>query len=97
VAVEAVRGYPDGTFRPDALLTRAELSTILWRVNNCPDGARPHEFDDVFVRSFYGGAVHWMADTGISTGTAPDRFDPDAPVTRGELATFLFRMPQGPN
>ncbi|MDH3249489.1 MAG: S-layer homology domain-containing protein [Acidimicrobiia bacterium] len=95
VGIEAVRGYPDETFRPDAPLTRGELSTMLWRVNDCPDGTRPHDFTDVFARSFYGGAVHWMVDQQIATGTAPDRFDPDAPVTRGELATFLFRMPQG--
>lgn len=95
VSIEAVRGYPDGTFRPEAPLTRGELSTVLWRVNDCPEGIRPHDFKDVFGRSYYGGAVHWMVDKGIATGTASDRFDPDAPVTRGELATFLFRLPQG--
>jgi hypothetical protein len=95
VAIEAVRGYPDGTFRPDEPLTRAELSTVLWRVNDCPDGAHAEDFTDVFVRSFYGGAVEWMAGTEITSGTGGGLFSPDATVTRGELAAFLFRMPQG--
>ena len=29
-----VEGYEDGTFRPDRSLTRAELSAIVWRINN---------------------------------------------------------------
>jgi hypothetical protein len=95
VAIEAVRGYPDGSFRPDAPLTRAELATVLWRVSDCPDGGRGPGFTDVFARSFYGGAVEWMAGTGITSGTDQGLFSPDAQVTRGELATFLFRMPQG--
>ena len=68
---------------------------MLWRAYDCPDGSRPLDFTDVSTRSFYGGTVHWMADAGIATGTQPGRFEPDAPVTRGEFATFLFRMPQG--
>jgi hypothetical protein len=95
VGIEAIRGYPDATFRPDAPLTRAELATVLWRVNDCPDAARSQDYPDVFVRSYYGGAVEWMAGAQITSGTGDGRFGPEAPVTRGELATFLFRMPQG--
>ncbi|HEY5652701.1 MAG TPA: S-layer homology domain-containing protein, partial [Acidimicrobiia bacterium] len=95
VGIEAMRGYPDGTFRPDAPLTRAELSTVLWRLNDCPDGVRAQPFADVFDRSFYGAAVEWMTAEAITSGTGAGLYSPDATVTRGELATFLFRMPQG--
>jgi hypothetical protein len=49
----------------------------------------------VFDRSFYGAAVEWMTAEAITSGTGAGLYSPDATVTRGELATFLFRMPQG--
>ena len=48
-------------------------------------------FDDVDPDKFYAASVAWMADNGITTGTTPTTFEPDRPVTRGEVATFLYR------
>ena len=95
VATETVRGYPDGSFRPEAEISRAELATLVWRLHDCGDVDQLALFSDVPVRSFYGGAVAWMVDSGVTTGTAEGAFGADQAVSRGELATFLFRMPTG--
>lgn len=49
-------------------------------------------FGDVADSRFYTEAVQWMADEGITNGTAAGCFSPDAPATRGEVAVFLHRV-----
>ena len=49
-------------------------------------------FGDVPVGQFYTEAVQWMVDQGITTGTSPGCFEPSAPATRGQVATFLHRF-----
>ncbi|MEQ8841133.1 MAG: S-layer homology domain-containing protein [Acidimicrobiales bacterium] len=53
-------------------------------------------FDDVPPAKYYTTAVGWLAHKGITTGTAPRRFSPFDPVTRGQMATFLWRFRQSP-
>ena len=53
-------------------------------------------FGDVDADRFYAPAVQWMADEGITRGTAPGCFSPERTVTRGEVATFLHRMSDEP-
>lgn len=50
-----------------------------------------HVFDDVPDAAFYADAVEWAADKNITQGTTPTTFDPEAPVTRGQMVTFLKR------
>ena len=52
----------------------------------------PGQFRDVDPGAYYAEGVAWLADTGATTGTSPTTFSPDAPVTRGQLATFLWRL-----
>lgn len=49
-------------------------------------------FGDVPADAYYTEPVQWMSDTGITLGTAPGCFDPDAPATRAEVAVFIHRM-----
>ena len=95
VATETVRGYPDGTFRPYAEITRAEFATMAWRIYDCQTATAVSTFPDVEFRSFYGDAVDWMVEIGVTTGTGDGEFGSGSPVTRGELATFLSRLPLG--
>ena len=48
-------------------------------------------FTDVPDGAWYADAVRWAASNGIAQGVGTDRFDPDAPVTRQDLAVFLTR------
>jgi hypothetical protein len=50
------------------------------------------EFFDVPIGVFYTDAVTWLASEGITAGTSPTTFSPDDPVTRAQMATFLWRL-----
>lgn len=78
---------------PDRAVTRAEMATFLVRALKLPKKGGIDPFVDV-SRSRHTGAIATIAAAGISKGCNPpknDRFCPDDPVTRGEMATFLVR------
>ena len=49
-------------------------------------------FDDVPSDSWYSNSVKYCVENGLMNGVGEDRFEPDRPVTRAELATVLFRI-----
>ena len=49
-------------------------------------------FGDVASGRFYTAPVQWMVDNDITTGTSPTCFSPEDPVTRGQVAAFMWRM-----
>ena len=59
-----------------------------------PTGKNP--FIDVPAGSYYEDAVIWAVDKGITTGTGNGRFSPDAPCTRAQIVTFLWRAAGSP-
>ena len=77
------------TYSPDDELTRGQLAALLHRLAGEP-AAAGHPFGDVFA-SWQQTPVAWMVAEGITTGTGPSTFAPDATVTRGQLATFFYR------
>lgn len=89
------RGYMRGTasdlFSPDASLTRGQLVTILYRVSGSPAVSAACPFTDVPQGSYYRDAIVWAYENGIANGTARDRFDPEAFVTREQAVTFFAR------
>ena len=54
-------------------------------------------FEDVPAGAYYSAAVQWMVDNGITTGTSATTFSPDAVVSRGQAAAFLWRMEGRPS
>ena len=83
-------GYPDGTFRPDAPITRAEFATMAVRFFRDNHIAIPR-FTDV--------AGHWAeqyiylaAEKGLIVGYPDNTFRPDAPITRAEAMTIINRL-----
>ncbi|MDW3217932.1 MAG: SpoIID/LytB domain-containing protein [Acidimicrobiales bacterium] len=85
-------GTSDAAFSPHAIVTRAEAATFLWRLAGEPASDEPHDFVDVADNRFYTEAVRWMVEHGITTGTSSTTFEPDKVLTRGEIATFLWRL-----
>lgn len=77
-------------FAPDASITRGDFAVMLWRYADEPDAVTPHPFRDV-TRGYQQEAISWMSENLITTGTSATTFSPDAPVSRAEAATFLFR------
>lgn len=104
---EAVRwavknGIASGTdakhFSPDAACTRGQAVTFLWRAAGCPAPAlAENPFADVKPTDYCYDAVLWAVQTGVAKGTSASTFSPDAPCTRGQIVTFLYRAAGSPS
>ena len=84
----------DGThFGPDSACTRGHVVTFLWRAAGCPEPKSAETpFTDLKDGSFYGKAVAWAVEEGITNGTSGTTFSPDDTCTRGQIVTFLWRF-----
>ncbi len=86
-------GTGDGLFEPNASLTRAQLAMVLYRLAGTPDvAATENPFADVRDGQWYRDAVVWAADAGVVFGVTETTFEPNAPVTREQTATMLYRF-----
>lgn len=89
---------PD-TFSPDRACTRSEVVTLLWRalgLEGTAGASAENPFRDVPSSAFYHDAVLWAAANGITTGSTPATFSPNAVCTRSEVVTFLWRADDSP-
>ena len=97
VAWAVENGITNGTgnsrFSPDDTCTRAQGVTFLWRAAGRPAGTAVG-FSDVPAGSYYAEAVAWAVENAITNGTGNGRFSPDAPCTRAQIVTFLYRAEQ---
>ena len=91
-----VVGYSDGTVRPNANISRAEVATIFFRLlkEDVRDGNLTAEntFTDVTDGQWHNKAISTMAKLGVVKGRNAEAFDPDAPITRAEFATICARF-----
>ena len=88
---EITGGVGGGLFAPDLTCTRAQIVTLLWRAAGSPEPQSTASFTDVAPDAYYAKAVSWAVEKGITTGTGGGKFSPDAPCTRAQAVTFLFR------
>ena len=80
-------------FEPGKPCTRAHVVTFLWRAAGCPaPGSTKTGFRDLKSGAFYEKAVAWAVENGITNGVSKTKFDPDAPCTRAQIVTFLWRF-----
>lgn len=79
------------TFSPNVAADRAMLVTVLHRQAGEPEPAASSGFTDVKEGSYYETAVNWAAETALTTGVGGGRFAPYDPVTREQVAVFLWR------
>ena len=84
-------GTSDTTFSPDAVCTRAQIVTFLWKSESSPAAGSRNPFTDVAADTYYTDAVLWAAKEDITKGTGSTTFDPDADCTRAQVVTFLWR------
>ena len=86
------KGVSPTAFGPDRGCTRGQVVTFLWRAEGQPEpAAADNPFTDVKEGQYYYKAVLWAVEQGITKGTGPDKFSPDATCTRGQIVTFLYR------
>ena len=87
-----IQGYPDGTFRPEKPITRAEIAAILTRIIGLnPQTAPNPNFSDVQANHWAFGYVAAVVNAGIMQGYPDHTFRPDQSITRAELATVMVR------
>ena len=84
-------GTGEGKFSPNAICTRAQSVTFLYRASGSPAVSGSAEFSDVSTTAFYADAVAWAAKKGITTGIGGGLFGSDNDCTRGQIVTFLWR------
>lgn len=87
-------GTGNNEFSPDDAVTRAQFVTFLWRAVDEPTVNAAFPFSDV-QQTWQIPGVRWAADAAITTGTTATTFAPDATVTRGQAAAFLYRFASG--
>jgi hypothetical protein len=95
---EITGGYPDGTFRGGAPVTRQAMSAFMYRLAADPGYEPPGSasFSDVSTSHPFFDEVEWMADTEITTGYADGTFRPGATVSRQAMSAFMYRLIRGP-
>ena len=90
-------GLTANTFGPNASCTRAQAVTFLWKAAGSPaPKSTAHSFSDVKAGSWYETAVLWAVENGITSGTSASTFSPDAPCTRAQIVTFLWKAQSAP-
>ena len=85
-----IMGTSDTTFSPNNNLTRANLVTILWRMEGSPKSQEGQKFSDVKSQEYYYDAVNWAGSKGIVNGYEDGKFRPNNNITREQLATILM-------
>ena len=90
-------GTTDTTFSPKDDCTRAHMVTFLWRAAGSPEpNITENPFTDVSEGSCYYKAILWAVEHGITKGTSKSTFSPNAPCTRAQIVTFLWRYAGAP-
>jgi len=94
VAERIVAGYADGTYRPDAPVSRGQMSVFMARTMGWIDiedgmATAPDLFEDVPAGYWAGTAIEACLDHGLIKGYARNYYLPEAILTRDEMAVFI--------
>ena len=89
-------GITNGTsateFSPTKECNRAQVVTFLWRAEGSEEPASDENpFNDVDLGTYYGKAVLWAVENGITTGKTATTFNPTEICNRAQVVTFLYR------
>ena len=89
-------GYPDGSVQPNGQITRAEATTIFFRLlteeSRSANLTKTNRYSDVAATSWYNTAVSTLSSMGIITGYPDGTFRPNAAITRAEFAAIAARF-----
>ncbi len=91
-----MNGYGNGTFAPDAKLSRGMLTQILYNKEGRPPVSYNNAFGDIVNNAWYANAVAWAVEQNIVSGYRDGRFGPNNDITREQLAVILWRYENSP-
>jgi len=91
---EITGGFGDGTFRPGASITRGSMAAFLYRYEGEPAFTPPETptFSDVPTTHVFYKEIEWAVSEGLTGGFTDGSFKPSAPITRGSMAAFFYRL-----
>ena len=81
----------NGAFSPNGTLTRAQVITVLWRLEGEPQTTNAISFTDVAEGAWYTDVIRWAVREGIMGGYDDGSFGPNNPIKWQELAAILYR------
>ncbi|WP_084244314.1 S8 family peptidase [Planomicrobium okeanokoites] len=87
-----VTGFPDGTYRPESTITRAEAMTMIGRALGLKTDATKHYFKDVKTDSYAAGYINKAFELGYIKGVTSTSFHPESPIKRGDMAVIMKRV-----
>lgn len=93
----AIEGVGNGNFAPKSNVTRAEFAKMLIHALNLENNSAKQSFGDVSSTAWYAPYVAVAAEKGIITGRSAAQFDPNATITRAEMATMIARAVKSQN
>ena len=85
------KGTSDTMFSPDAICTRAQIVTFLWRANGSPVASGNSAFTDVAADAYYAAAVTWAEKNDVTGGIGGGLFGSNNNCTRAQIVTFIYR------
>lgn len=96
-----ISGYPDGTFRPNDPISRKHVATLLDQALKLPKAGKKLIYKDVPLNHPYYQPIMNLTQAGIVSGGSNQKFNPNAPVTRIQMAkildlAFQFRLAERP-
>ena len=86
-----MNGLPGNLFDPNGITTRAQIVTLLWRLEGSPVVNYAMDFVDVKDGWWYTEAIRWAASEKIVEGYGDGRFGTEDSITREQMATVLYR------
>ncbi len=84
-----VSGYPNGTFKPGATITRAEFATMLVKTLSLNPAGATSQFTDVTAGDWYCNSVNTAVYAGLVSGMGDHLFAPNAAITREQMAVMV--------
>lgn len=91
-----MKGTAPARFEPNGTLTRAQIAQILYSKNGQPEVTGETPFTDVAQGDWYYNAVCWAYENHIVNGTSKTTYEPNAPVTREQMAKMLYAAAGSP-
>ncbi|WP_063867997.1 S-layer homology domain-containing protein [Paenibacillus sp. Soil766] len=85
-----IQGYADGSFQPDASITRGEFATVIAKLFNLTADT-PASLSDV-QQHWAAGAINALAGTGIISGYGDGTFRPNQEITRAEIIAIIAKL-----
>jgi len=90
-----IGGFPDGSFKPDDGITRAQFAAIAVKALNLPGASGPANFADVSSSYWANRAIAAVSQAGLVTGFPDGSFKPEDKITRAQALVILAKALPG--